>query len=138
MNDELFYRAGDLTVAARLDSGMDMRQGPMGPGPRPDTNDDEQMDQDDDHMEGKGDKSNGLDLGALGRGLLEYQFSEDDDGEVDGNLLLMTSLSFMSSAREAPASLSPVDPIGLAMDYRSRDIQKLLNESPRGEELTRP
>ena len=32
---------------------------------------------------------------------------------------------------EAPASLSPVDPTGLAMDYRSRDIQKLLHESPR-------
>ena len=30
--------------------------------PKPDTNDDEQMDQDDDHMEGKGDKSDGLDL----------------------------------------------------------------------------
>ena len=89
------------------------------------------MDQDDDHTEGKGDKSNGLDLGALERDLLEYQFSEHDDGEVDGNLLLMTSSSFMSPTREAPASLSPVDPIGLAIDYRSRDIQKLLHESPR-------
>ena len=37
----------------------------------------------------------------------------------------------MSPTREAPASLSPVDPIGLAIDYRSRDIQKLLHESPR-------
>ena len=44
LNDELFYHAGDLTVPARPDSGMDMRQGPSGPGPRPDTNDDEQMD----------------------------------------------------------------------------------------------
>ena len=35
---------------------MDMRQGPSGPGPRPDTNYDKQMDQDDDHMEGEGDK----------------------------------------------------------------------------------
>ena len=115
----------------RPDSGMDMRQGPSGPGPRPDTNDDEQMDEDDDHMEGKGGKSHGLDLGALERDLLEYQFSKDDDGEVDGNILLMTSLSFMSPTREAPASLSPVDPIGLAMDYRSTDIQKLLHESLR-------
>ena len=67
----------------------------------------------------------------LERDLLEYQFSEGDDGEVDGNLLLMTPSSFMSPTREAPASLSPVDPIGLVMDYRSRDIQKLLHESPR-------
>ena len=76
-------------------------------------------------------KSKGLDLGALERDLLEYQFSEDDDGEVDGNLLLMTPSSFMSPTREAPASLIPVDPIGLAMDYRSRNIEKLLHESPR-------
>ena len=47
------------------------------------------MDQDDDHMEVKGEKSCGEDLGALERDLLEYQFSEHDDGEVDGNLLLM-------------------------------------------------
>ena len=131
VNVELFYLAGDLTVLARPDSGMDMRQGPLGPGPKPDTNDDEKMDQEDDHMEGKGEKSNGLDLGALERDLLEYQFSEDDDGEVDRNLLLMTPSSFVSPTREAPASLSPVDPIGLAMDFRNRDIQKLLHESPR-------
>ena len=57
VNDELFYHAGDLTVPARPDSGMDMRQGPLGPVPRPDTNDDDQMDQDDDPMDGKKDKS---------------------------------------------------------------------------------
>ena len=96
VNDALFYHAGDLTVPARPDSGMDMRQGPSGPKPKPDTNDDERMDQDDDHMEGKGEKSGEMDLGALERDLLEYQFSEDDDGEVDGNLLLMTPSSFMS------------------------------------------
>ena len=72
MNDELFYHAGLLTVPARPVLGMDMRQGPSGPAPRPDTNDDEQMDQDDDLMERKGDKSNELDLGALERDLLEY------------------------------------------------------------------
>ena len=131
MNDELFYHAGDLTVPARPDSGMDMRQGPSGHKPKPDTNDDERMDQDADHMEGKGEKSSEIDLGALERDLLEYQFSEDDDGEVDGNLLLMTPSSFMSSTKEAPASLSPVEPISLAMDYRRRDLQKLLHESPR-------
>ena len=40
----------------------------------------------------------------------------------------------MSPTKEAPASLSPVEPISLpeeAMDYRRRDIQKLLHESPR-------
>ena len=65
-----------------------------------------------------------MDLGALGRDLLEYQFSEDDDGEVDGNRLLLTPSSFMSPTKEAPANLSPVDPVSLARDYRSRDPQK--------------
>ena len=130
VNDELFYHEGDLTVPARPDSGIDMRQGPSGPGPKPDPNDDELMDQDDDHMEEKGEKSGGMDLGALERDLLEYQFSEDDDGEVDGNLLLMTPSFFMSPTKEAPASLSPVDPISLAMVNRSKSLQKLLHESP--------
>ena len=131
VDEDLFYNAGDLTVPARPDSVMDMRQGPSGPKPKPDANDDKLMDQDDDHMEGKGEKSCGEDLGALERDLLEYQFSEDDDGEVDGSLLLMTPSSFMSPTKELPASLSPVDPISLAMDYRRRDLQKLLHESPR-------
>ena len=125
------HHAGDLTVQARPDSGRDMRQGPSGPKPKPDTNNDEQMDQDDDHMEGKGEKTSEMDLGALERDLLEYQFSEDDDGEVDGNLLLMTPSSFMSPTKEAPANLSPVEPISLAIDYRRRELQKLLHESPR-------
>ena len=90
MNDELFYHAGDLTLPARPDTGMDMRQCPSGPKLKPDTNDDERINQDDDHLEGKGEKSGEMDLGALERDLLEYQFSEDDDGEVDGNLLLTT------------------------------------------------
>ena len=131
MNNELFYHAGDLTVPAQPDSGMDMRQGPSGSKPKPDKDDDERMDQDDDHKEGKTEKSDKMDLGALERDLLEYQFSEDDDGEVDGNLLLMTPSSFKSPGKEAPASLSPVEPISLAMDYQRRDLQKLLHESPR-------
>ena len=132
VDDELFYNAGDLTVPARPDSGMDMRQGPSGPKSKPDDADeDELMNQDDDHKEGKGEKSCGVDLGALERELLEYQFSEDDDGEVDGNLLLMTPSSFMSPTEEAPANLSPMDPISMAMDYRRRNLQKLLHESPR-------
>ena len=86
VDEELFYNAGDLTVPAQSDSGMDMRQGPSGPKPKPDANDDELMDQDEDHMEGKGEKpyeeDYGEDLGALERDLLEYQFSEGDDEEV--------------------------------------------------------
>ena len=112
---------------------MDMRQGLSGPGLKSDTNDDELMDQDDDHVRGKGENSGGLDLGALERDLLEYQFSKDDDGEVDGNLLLMTPSFFMSPTKEALASLSPVDPIS----HRSNDLQKLLHESPRRRELKR-
>ena len=53
VNDELFYHAGDLTVPAWPDSGIDMRQGPSRPGPKPDANEDDVMDQDDDPMEGK-------------------------------------------------------------------------------------
>ena len=131
VTDELFHHAGDLTIPARPDSGMDMRQGPSGSKPKPDTDDDERMDQDDDHKEEKTEKSGEMDLGALERDLLEYQFSEDDDGEVDGNLLLMTPSSFMFAAKEVRNSLSPVEPISLAMDYRRRDLQKLLHESPR-------
>ena len=88
VNDELFYDAGDLTVPARPDSGMDMRQGPSGPKPKSDTNDDERMDQDDDHIEGKGEKLSEIDLGALERDLLEYQFSEEDDGEVSDDTIV--------------------------------------------------
>ena len=62
VNDELFYHAGDLTVLARPDSGMDIRQGPSGPKRKPDTNDDERTDQDDDHLEGKGEKLGEIDL----------------------------------------------------------------------------
>ena len=75
-----------------------------------------------DHTKEKGEKSGGMDLGALERDLLEYQFSGDEDGEVDGNLLLMTPSSFITPTKEAPASLSSVDPISLAMDHRSRDL----------------
>ena len=34
MNDQVFYHAGDLAIPARPDAGVDMRQGPSGPGPR--------------------------------------------------------------------------------------------------------
>ena len=133
VNDELFYHAGDMTVPARPDSGIDSRQGPSGPRPKPDAGDDELMDQDDDdkYIEGKTGKPGETDLGALERDLLEYRFSEDNDGEVDGNLLLMTPSSFMSPTTEASADLSPMDPISQARECRSRDPQRLLHESPR-------
>ena len=131
VNDELLYHAGDLTVPARPDSGVDTRQGPLGPKPKPDANDDELMDQDDDDIRGKTEKPGETDLGALERDLLEYRFNEDDDGEVDGTLLLMTPSSFMSPTKEASADLSPADPINRARECRSRDPQRLLHESPR-------
>ena len=125
--------AGDMTVPARPDSGIDSRQGPSGPKPKPDAGDDELMDQDenDNDIEGKTGKPGETDLGALERDLLEYRFSEDDDGEVDGSLLLMTPSSFISPTKEASADLSPMDPISQARECRSRDPQRLLNESPR-------
>ena len=86
VNDELFYHAGDMTVPARPDSGIDTRQGPSGPKPKPDANDDELMNQDDDDIGGKTEKPGETGLGALERDLLEDRFSEDDDGEVDGSL----------------------------------------------------
>ena len=81
-------------------------------------------------MERKEDKTSRLDFGALERDLLEYQFSEDDDDrEVDEPLLLMMPSSFMSPTKEAPAILSPADPVRLALSSRSRKVQKLLHES---------
>ena len=116
VNDELFYHAGDMTVPARPDSGTDSRQGPSGPRPKPDADDDELMDQDDndDETGSKTEKPGETDLGAVERDLLEYRFSEDDDGEVDGSLLLMAPSSFMSPTKEASADLSPMDRISQA------------------------
>ena len=116
VNDELFYHAGDLTVPARPDSDVDTRQGPSGAKPKPDANDDELMDQDDDDTEGKTGRTGETDLGALERDLLEYRFSEYDDGKVGGSLLLMTPSSFMSPTKKASADLSPVDPISHARE----------------------
>ena len=48
---------------------------PSEPGSKPcDANDDDAMDQDDDSIEGKEDKTSGLDFGALERDLLEYHW----------------------------------------------------------------
>ena len=131
VNDELFYHAGDMTVPARPDLGTDSRQGPSGPRPKPDAGDDDLMDHDDDETGSKTEKPGETDLGALERDLLEYRFSEDDDGEVDGSLLLMAPSSFMSPTKEASADLSPMDPISQARECRSKDPQRLLHESPR-------
>ena len=57
------------------------------------------MDQDNNDIGGKTEKPGETDLGALERDLLEYRFSEDDDGEVDRSLLLMTPSSFMSPTK---------------------------------------
>ena len=134
VNDELFYHAGDLTVPARPDSGIDTRQGPSGPKPKPDANDDELMDQDGDDIGGKTEKPGETDIGALERDLLEYRFSEDDDGEVDGSLLLMTPSSFISlTTKEASADISPMDPISQARECRNR-VHKDCSMSHRGGE----
>ena len=84
---------------------MNIRQGPSGPGLKPDdVNNDDMEDQDDDPMNGKEEKTSGMDLGSLERDLLKYQLSEDDDsGEDDGPLVLMTPSSSMSPTEEAPA-----------------------------------
>ena len=44
VNDELFYHEGDMTVPARPDSGIDSRQRPSEPRPKPDAGDDDLMD----------------------------------------------------------------------------------------------
>ena len=36
IDDDVLYQAGDLTIPARPDSGIDMHQGPSGSGPKPD------------------------------------------------------------------------------------------------------
>ena len=71
---------------------MNISQGPFAHGPKPeDANRDDAKDQDDDLMNRKEESMSGVYLGALERDLLEYQLSEDDDsGEVDGPLVLMT------------------------------------------------
>ena len=102
-------------MPARPDSGMDMRQGPSRLGPKTDdTSDGDADDQDDEPMEGKEDNTSELDLGAL-------------ESDVDEILLLRTPSSFMSSTKVAPASLSPVDPVCLAVNSRRGDAQKLLH-----------
>ena len=133
VNDELLYHAGDPIVPARPGLGHGYAPGPIGTRTETDdANDDDAENQDDNHMEVREDKTSGLDLGALEKDYLEYQFSDDDDsGEVDKPLLLMTPFSLMSSTKEAPASLSPVDPVCLALESQRWYAQKQIHESPR-------
>ena len=85
VNDKVVYHAGDLTVPTRLDSGMDMHQGPSVFVPKPDNaNNDDAEDHHDDPMNGKEEKTSGVDLQAIERELLQRHFRKDDDsGEVD-------------------------------------------------------
>ena len=86
VDDELFYHAGDMAVPARPDSGTDARQGPSGPRPKPDADDDELMDQDDndDGTGSKTEKPGETDLGALERDLLEYHSVKTTMGKSMG------------------------------------------------------
>ena len=92
-----------------------MRQGPSGPGPRPDNGGDANKEnhREDDLKEGKSDIMSDFDLGDLERDLLEYDFNETEDGGANETLVLMTPSSFMSPTKEPPASLSPVESMSL-------------------------
>ena len=78
MNGQVFFLAGDLALLARPDAGVDMRQGPSRPGPRPDNGEDAKKENqgEDDHMEGKSDIMSEFDLGALAMDLLENDSNE--------------------------------------------------------------
>ena len=133
INEQMFYNAGDLVIPARPDAGVDMRQGPSGPGPRPDNGGDANKENhgEDDPMEGKSDRMSEFDLGALERDLLEYDFNEAGGGGVKETLVLMTPSTFMSPTKEPPASLSPVESMSLVETHQRRGESKLLSESPR-------
>ena len=82
-------------------------------------------------MEGKKDRISKFDLGALDWDLLENDFNEKEVGGANETLVLMTPSSFMSPAKEHPASLSPVESMSLVEAYQRKGESKLLNESPR-------
>ena len=67
MNDQVFCHAGDLAIPARPDAGVDMRQGPSRPGPRPDNGGDANKENHGtyDPLKGKSDRMRQFDLGAL-------------------------------------------------------------------------
>ena len=136
INHQVFYRAGDLTIPARPDSGIYMRQEPSGPGPKPDDGGkkedaNKENQGHDDPMEGKGDKMSKFDQGALERNLLEYDFFEAEGGGTNKTPVLMTRSSFRSPTKEPPASLSQVESRSLSEAHQRRDAPKLLCDSPR-------
>ena len=133
INDQLFYHAGDLVIPVRPDAGVDLRQGPSGPGPRPDNRGDANKEDhgEDDSMEGKSNRMSEFDLDALVRDLLENDFEETEGGGANELLVLMKPSSFMSPAKEPPASLSPVESMSLFKAYQRKGESKLLSESPR-------
>ena len=83
-----------------------------------------------------------IDLGALERNLLEYNFNETDQREEcrgkNETLVLMTPSFLMSSTKEPPASLSPVEQITLIQVYQRRCTPKLFCESPRRRRIDGP
>ena len=71
-------------------------------------------------------------MGCVERELLGFEFSEDDDsGEVNEDLELMTPSSVLSPTKEASASLYPAGPLSLAPDSQRRNVQKVLCEPSR-------
>ena len=72
-----------------------------------------------------------VDLGALERDLLEYEFNETEGGGANETLVLMTPSSFMSPTKEPPASLSPVESMSLVEAYQRKGESKQLSESAR-------
>ena len=100
MNDQVLYHAGDLVIPARPDAGVDMRQGPSGPGPRPDNRGDaiKENHGEDDPMEGKSVKMSEFDLGALERDLLDYDFDKKEGGGANETVVPMT-LAFHQERR---------------------------------------
>ena len=132
MNDQVFYHAGDLAIAARLDAGVGIRQGTSGPGTRPDNGGDANKENhgEDDPMEVRSDIMSEFDLGALERDMLEYDFSETEGGGANETLVLMTLSSFMSPTKEPqlvchPWSLCPWSKL-VSQSARRRKIDETM------------
>ena len=129
INDQVFFQADDLVVPTRPDSGVDMRQGPSGPGPKPDNcgkkeDANKENQGKDDPMEGKGDRMSEFDLDATEKDLLEYDFNEVEVGRTN------ETPSFMSPTKKHTARLCPVESSTLIEAHQRRGAPKLLCESP--------
>ena len=129
IKDQVFFQAVDLVIPTRPDSGVDMRQGPSGPGPKPDNGGkkedaNKENQGKDDPMEGKGDRMSEFDLDAPEKDLLDYDFKEMEVGRTN------ETPSFMSSTKEHPASLCPVESSTLIEAHQRRGMPTLLCQSP--------